>query len=142
MTQSDTMPAAAGAAPEIRTHSADMTSPVDLPPGGEDDRDGLVWTTSIIAIAALVLLLLNAAALKGWAYGLEPDTRNERIVALGEAWYQRVDGYYLNAPLATMRGWWTSFAALEFGGAGANSGGDGATDQRPADAEGPGFSIE
>jgi hypothetical protein len=130
------------AAPEIRTHSADMTSPVDLPPGGEDDRDGLIWTTSIIAIAALVLLLLNAAALKGWAYDLEPDARSERIVGLSEAWYQRVDAYYINAPLATMRGWWTSFVALEFGGIRENSGGDEAADQRPADADGPGFSIE
>ena len=47
-------------------------SPVDLPEPLLPEPHPLKWVSTVIATAALILLLFNAHALRGWAYQLPP----------------------------------------------------------------------
>jgi hypothetical protein len=139
--------------------NADMTSPVDLPPPEGEEQHPLLWTSIAIAVATGFLLLFNASALRGWAFDLEPNPQNERVVAVADGWYQRTEAFRLDEPVAAMSGWWNAVKALEFGSdeaaapvadepeaaaadaAGSDAGTDDA-EETPAqdDSEGPGFS--
>jgi len=90
-------------------------SPVDLPEPPAPLPHGLRWTTTAIAIAALLLALLNAHAIRGWSYQLTPNAASARIVTAAEAWYDTVGRAGLNRPVETMHGWWQSARAARFG---------------------------
>ena len=81
-------------------------SPVDLPEPLLPEPHPLKWVSTVIATAALTLLLLNANALRGWAYQLAPGFWSEQTVAAAEAWYGLVDRVGLNRPFGTMHGCW------------------------------------
>ena len=67
------------------THTS---SPVDLPePAVPLPHDGLRWTTTVMAVAALFLFVFNAHSLRGWAYELTPNDTNAKVVAASETWY-------------------------------------------------------
>ncbi|MEM8696766.1 MAG: hypothetical protein AAGE05_12160 [Pseudomonadota bacterium] len=125
----------------------DMTSPVDLPPFEGEEGSGLLWTSIAIAAAMAVLLLFNAAALRGWAFELAPGPESERVVALTDGWYRQTERLYLDRPVATMSGWWDAVKALQFGSddadmVGARVGDDRNAEPRADDSHGPGFSVE
>ncbi len=81
-------------------------SPVDLPDPPVPLPLGLKWTAMVIAWASLVLLLLNAHALRAWSYQLAPNAASARIVTLAETWYDVTDRAGLNRPVEAMHGWW------------------------------------
>ncbi|HEX8527308.1 hypothetical protein [Allosphingosinicella sp.] len=81
-------------------------SPVDLPGETAGERGGLGWTTTAIAVASLVLLALNATAIRGWAYELPPGPVAAPVVDAAERWYDLTAALGLNLPVDTMRGWW------------------------------------
>jgi hypothetical protein len=85
---------------------AHSLSPVDLPDPPVPLPHGLKWTTMVIAWASLVLLLLNAHALRAWSYQLAPNAASARIVTLAETWYDVTDQAGLNQPVEAMHGWW------------------------------------
>ena len=94
----------------------DTLSPIDLP-GEAGEGKGLRWTTIVVVAATLTLMPLNATALRGWAYELEPTPLNAWIVSLAEGWYDLMSSFGATAPVETMHGWWQGLQALEFGGA-------------------------
>jgi hypothetical protein len=80
-------------------------SPVDLPESLISPHP-LRWTTTVIAVAALVLAVLNAPAIRGWAWQLPPGPWSERAVTVAESWYGMIGRFGLNRPVETMhRGW-------------------------------------
>ena len=93
---------------------ADSLSPVDLPEP-LDSPHSLLWTTIVIAVAALLLALLNAHAIRGWAWQLPPGPWSERTVAAAEGWYDAVGRIGLNRPVETMHGQWQGLRDARFG---------------------------
>lgn len=86
-----------------------FASPVDLPAEIEAEdalRPALGWTSGAIAIATLLLLLMNATALHGWAVELPPTPLTARIVAATEDWDETTERVGLASPRATLHGWW------------------------------------
>jgi hypothetical protein len=91
-------------------------SPVDLPEPLESPAPpgGLRWTSTVIAVAALTLALLNAPAIRGWAYQLSPDATSARAVQAAEAWHDAVGTAGLNRPVETIHGRWQFLKDLRF----------------------------
>ena len=145
MTDTDASPAKSAEKTLLSTVGSDanMTSPVDLPPMEGEDGGGLLWTSTVIAIATAILLLFNADALRGWAYDLEPGPESERVIAISDGWYRQTERFDLDRPVAVMSGWWEDIKALEFGsGAEEAISDDAPTQDRPAprNSDSPGFS--
>ena len=103
-------------APEPEIRLGDTLSPVDLPASPVPLPHGLKWATTAIAWATLVLFLLNAHALRDWAYRLPPSDASARIVTLAEGWYDLADQAGLNRPVETMHGWWQTMRERRFHG--------------------------
>lgn len=89
-------------------------SPVDLPEPLIPPPQPLRWTSTAITVAALVLSLLNAHAIRGWAYQLPPGAWSERAVNLAEGWYGAVAAYGLNRPVEAMHRAWEAQRARRF----------------------------
>ncbi len=146
MTDTDTSPATPAEKTLLTTVGSDanMTSPVDLPPLEGEDGGGLLWTSTVIAIATAILLLFNADALRGWAYDLEPGPESERVIAISDGWYRQTERFYLDRPVAVMSGWWDGIKALEFGSSADEGSGEDVTEEAPAprNSDSPGFSPE
>ena len=131
-----------GPGPQIEAPSADAgglahsLSPVDLPEPAVPLPHGLKWTTIAIAWATLVLVLLNAHALRSWSYQLPPSDMSARVVTLAEAWYDNVDRIGLNRPVEAMHGWWQAAKERRFREEenGLGDDGDSGDQAAPADA--------
>jgi hypothetical protein len=95
---------------------AHSLSPVDLPEPPEPLPRPLRWTSLVIALAALILAVLNAHAIRGWSYQLPPGAVSARIVVAAEGWHDRLDRIGLNRPSEAMRGWWRSARDRRFEG--------------------------
>jgi hypothetical protein len=89
-------------------------SPVDLPEPLIPPPHPLRWTTNVIAVAALVLALLNAHAIRGWAWQLPPSPWSERAVIAAESWYDMVGRLGLNGPVEGMHGEWQKLRNARF----------------------------
>ena len=89
-------------------------SPVDLPPSAVPLPHPLLWTTMVIASATVTLALLNAHAIRGWAYQLPNNAASARAVAAAEAWYALTARLGLNRPVETMHQWWQSAESARF----------------------------
>lgn len=81
-------------------------SPVDLPEPLVPERAPLRWLSTVVATATLTLALLNAHAIRSWAYQLPPGAWSERAVLVAEAWHGALGRAGLNRPFVTMHGWW------------------------------------
>ncbi|HTU11008.1 MAG TPA: hypothetical protein VMG08_08940 [Allosphingosinicella sp.] len=96
------------------THTS---SPVDLPePAIPLPHDGLKWTTTVMAVTALFLLVFNATALRGWAYELTPTDTSAKVVSASEGWYDLTAGIGLNKPVDALHHWWRGNMNLRFPG--------------------------
>ena len=93
---------------------AHSLSPVDLPEPLLPASNPLRWTTTVIGVAALVLALTNAHAMRGWARQLPPGPWSERAVIAAEGWYEAVGRFGLNRPVETMHGGWQSLKDRRF----------------------------
>ena len=89
-------------------------SPVDLPEPLVPSHP-LRWTTTVIAVAALALALLNAPAIRGWAWQLPPGPWSERAVIAAEGWYDAVGRLGLNRPVEGMHRQWQTLRDARFG---------------------------
>jgi hypothetical protein len=94
---------------------ADYASPVDLPDPPEPLPGGLRWTTEVIVVAALVLALFNAHALRGWAYRLDTNAATVRLVSAAEGWYEATGRFGLNRPVEAVHAGWQSLKDRRFG---------------------------
>jgi hypothetical protein len=98
------------------TGLAQTLSPVDLPEPAAPLPHPLRWTSEVIAVAALFLLLFNAHALRGWSYQLPPNDDTARVVTLAEGWYDLVGKAGLNRPVEAMHARWQAARDARFGG--------------------------
>ena len=89
-------------------------SPVDLPPTIAPLPHPLLWTSVVLASAAVTLALLNAHAIRGWAYQLPNSPTSAHAVTAAEAWYVTTARLGLNRPVETMHQWWRSAEAARF----------------------------
>ena len=89
-------------------------SPVDLPPPAAPLPHPLLWTSVVLTSAAVTLALLNAHAIRGWAYQLPSNAASARAVAAAEAWYGLTARLGLNRPVETMHRWWQSAEGARF----------------------------
>jgi hypothetical protein len=105
----------AGPATQRETEGlAHSLSPVDLPEPPVPLPHGLGWATRVIAWASLVLLLLNAHALRSWSCQLPPGAASAQVVNAAESWYDLVGQAGLNRPVETMHAWWQAARELRF----------------------------
>ena len=93
---------------------AHTLSPVDLPEPATPLPHALRWTSLVIAVATLVLFLLNAHTLRSWSYQLPPNEHSARVVTIAETWYDIADGLGLNRPAEAMHGWWQAAKDARF----------------------------
>ncbi|MEA3013556.1 MAG: hypothetical protein QOD42_2101 [Sphingomonadales bacterium] len=99
------------------TGLAHTLSPVDLPEPAEPlPHDGLRWTSTIIVLATLILLVFNAHTLRGWAYELHPTDANAKIVSASEGWYDATASIGLNRPVEALHKAWREVMNLRFAG--------------------------
>ena len=90
-------------------------SPVDLPEPLVAPPHPLRWTSTVIAVATLVLALFNAHAIRGWAYQLPEGEWSERTVLATEGWYEIAGTAGLNRPVESMHGYWEELRTRRFG---------------------------
>ena len=99
--------------PEPPLMQADETlSPVDLP--GAPEESALAWASVAIGVAALFLLLTNAATLDGWARDLPPGPYAERATEASGRWAASTDRFGLGSPHAALHALWKKAEAARF----------------------------
>lgn len=94
----------------------EQMSPVDLPPPDEDSaaaRPALSWTSVILLVASLFLLVANASTLTGWAEELEPSPVSARVLRAAQDWEVLVEP--AGRPRAWLHDRWKALQALRFG---------------------------
>jgi hypothetical protein len=94
----------------------EFESPVDLPPGPHDPDRSLGWTTATIAIATLILLLMNGFSLRDWADQLPPGPRQAAFATAAERWQTATDQIGLGAPRAAFHRLWKEAQAARIAG--------------------------
>lgn len=93
---------------------ANAFSPVDLPEPDEPLERPLLWASTVIATACLLLALFNADAIRSWSYDLPAGPISSRIVEGAEAWHDITASIGLTAPASAMRGVWDNAQAARF----------------------------
>jgi len=90
--------------------------PVDLPDAPPPDARALGWTTSIIAIAALGLLLTNAISIAEWGAEMTPSAAVVRFVNIADRWHAFTERTGLGAPRKGVHAVWKKLEAAHFPG--------------------------
>ena len=75
-------------------------------PAAERTRSGVAWTSTVIAVAAGLLLLTNAASFKGWIAQHPPDAVPPAAPAAVDAWWDVTSSLGLTAPRAAVERLW------------------------------------
>jgi hypothetical protein len=90
--------------------------PVDLPAAPPPDAHALRWTTTIIAITSLGLLLTNAATIAEWGAEMTPSPAVERFVNVADHWRAFTDRTGLGAARKGVHAVWKKLEAARFPG--------------------------
>lgn len=80
-------------------------SPIDLP-DAELDRGGIGWTSGILAIASLFLLLTNGVSLRDWIDDQPPSPLQARASELADQWLQITTDFGVAVPRERMHAQW------------------------------------
>jgi len=88
-------------------------SPIDLP-DEPLERPGLLWTGATIAIAALLLFVMNAVALRDWIEEQAPSPVQAQAAALAEQWVTITDDIGLGRPRAWLHDLWKKAEGATF----------------------------
>ncbi|WP_174292596.1 hypothetical protein [Sphingomonas bacterium] len=94
---------------------ADVGSPVLIAADPVDDDAAWRWTSVTIAVATVLLVLLNADAVSGWFDDLTPNTVVEQAHAPVAGWADATRRGGLDAPRATLHAAWQKVRAARFG---------------------------
>lgn len=92
-------------------------SPVDLP-DEPVDAPGLGWAAGVIAVASLLLLLLNAVSLRDWANDLTPGPAQAKLSEAADGWLRFTEAVGVGRPRAWLHDQWKKAEAARFGEAG------------------------
>jgi hypothetical protein len=101
----------------MNSEHPEFESPVDLPPGPQSVDGSLGWTTGVIAIATLILFLMNGFSLRDWTEQLPPGPRQAAFAASAERWQAATDQIGLGMPRAALHRVWKTAQAARFPGA-------------------------
>jgi hypothetical protein len=91
-------------------------------------RRALAWTSTVIAVAAIFLLVFNATALHSWASSLKPSDATVELAAVAGGWEDATARLGLTAPRAFVHDVWAKQRALTWG---QNNGAPGSADPPP-----------
>ncbi|MGC6331756.1 hypothetical protein [Rhizorhabdus sp. FW153] len=98
---------------ELKEH--ELASPVDLSATPIEGDHPVLWTATIIAVAALILLFANAGTLSAW---VDEKPVTELQLQASEAagvWKERMDAIGLTAPRDALHRVWKDAQAIRFG---------------------------
>ncbi|MDO6414833.1 hypothetical protein Q4F19_10620 [Sphingomonas sp. BIUV-7] len=90
-------------------------SPIDLP-AAPVDAPGLGWTAGVLAVAGLLLLVLNAVSLRDWANDLTPSPVQARLSEAAEGWLDFTEVVGVGRPRAWLHDQWKKAENARFGG--------------------------
>lgn len=88
-------------------------------PPRENPRAGVVWASTAIAVAALLLLLTNAASPEGWLAQHPPDAVPPVVRDAADGWWRITSAAGLTTPRATVERLWRAAQAATWPGSGA-----------------------
>ncbi len=77
--------------------------------------EGEAWTSAVIAIAAVALLLVNARSVRSWTAQLPPGEAALAARDLADRWGTATARLGLDAPRAALAGAWEKLLAARFG---------------------------
>ena len=92
-------------------------SPIPAPADPDDQlalARSLRWTTTVIGVAALVLVLFNATALKNWSASLNPNTVTVAAAGVAAGWEDLTGRIGLTAPRAVVHNAWAAGRSVTF----------------------------
>jgi hypothetical protein len=87
-----------------------------------DDADPAVqaravrWAATVIAVAALFLLVFNATAIRSWAASLKPSEASAQFAVLAGQWEDATARFGLTQPRAVVHDLWAKQRALTWNG--------------------------
>ena len=84
----------------------EFESPVDLAEAPLAGVNPLGWASGIIAVAAMLLLLFDAASLAAWIDELEPGPVQAEAAQRAHGWHDMTAAWGLAAPRATVKSAW------------------------------------
>ena len=94
-------------------------SPIPEPAESEhpviEQRHALRWTSTVLATAALFLLVFNATALANWSAALNPTDLTVQVASVAAAWEADTAKFGLNQPRAIVHNAWANARAMTFG---------------------------
>ncbi|QJU58095.1 hypothetical protein HL653_10045 [Sphingomonas sp. AP4-R1] len=96
-------------------------SPIDLP-DDPVEAPGLGWTAGVIAIASLLLLAINAVALRDWANDLTPSPVQAQLADATQGWLDVTEAVGIGKPRAWLHDQWKKAENARFGGAAPDEG--------------------
>ncbi len=99
---------------EMKEH--ELASPVDLPATPIEGEHPVLWTGTIIAVAALILLFANAGTLSAWVDEKPVTELQLKLSEAAGAWKERMDAIGLTAPRDALHRVWKDAQATRFGG--------------------------
>lgn len=89
-------------------------SPVDLPVPETGEQPGLGWTSGILILTSLLLMLFNSFAIDKWARSLPVNEQSGQVVDAAAAWHGMMGQIDFNLPLETGRSGWHWVKALQW----------------------------
>ncbi len=98
---------------EMKEH--ELASPVDLPATPIEGEHPALWTGTIIAIAALVLLFANAGTLSAWVDEKPVTELQLKASEAAGAWKAAMDDFGITAPRNALHRIWKDAQATRFG---------------------------
>jgi len=98
---------------ELKEH--ELASPVDLPATPIEGDHPVLWTATIIAVAAIVLLFANAGTLSAWVDEKPVTELQLKASEAAGAWKTTMDGLGLTAPRDALHRIWKDAQATRFG---------------------------
>jgi hypothetical protein len=89
----------------------DFESPVDLPDAPQAEVRPLGLASGIIAVAAGLLLLFDAASLAAWVDEQPPGPTQAEAARIAHGWHDQTVAWGLAAPRATIKSAWEAAKA-------------------------------
>jgi hypothetical protein len=89
-------------------------SPIDLPEPQVDPTSALGWTAVVIAVAAVLLLALNAVSLRDWVDDQPPSPVQARAAAVADQWLAITAAIGLAGPRDALHDRWKQAEAARF----------------------------
>ena len=92
-----------------------LVSPVDLPDEPIRGKHPLLWTSTTIAVAAILLACANAGTLAAWVDEKPVTETQQQVSEIAGEWKAAMDAYGVTAPREWLHGVWKRMQAARFG---------------------------